>query len=212
MWNPKHEAERAGRKAVEKVVEPAGKRVVDTVIKPAEKAAASAIWDARSKAWHKITDTGKATLSEIQDAREEALEAIKHDLPELVQQAAKELAEEASRKAQQEALDNAVWAIEMTQPDVYGLIVGVEAALLVQGEVTVTVELPNPLAKLGFIRALAQHPPRGRAAILEAVDELAGDGSVTAEAKVSGNGGFARWQAGDKIEKLGRFLEHHGVE
>ena len=39
-----------------------------------------------------------------------------------------------------------------------------------------------------------------------------GGASFTAEAKVSGNGGYARWQAEDKLEKLDKFLEHHGID
>ena len=96
-------------------------------------------------------------------------------------------------------------------PTRFTLIFGVELALVVQGEVTVAVSIPNPTAKLTEIRAWANNPPSGRAQIIECIRDFAPE-SLSVEAKVSGNGIAAEWDGDDKYNRIDAFLEKKGVD
>ena len=125
MWNPKDEAKKAAKKAVDKIVEPAAERVVDTVIKPAEEAAGKAIWEARSKAWHRITDTGKAQVERI----EKAGDALEDRLPDLIAKelpaALKRIAEEGYAAATSPVADAIVDTLQLAAPSSAGIGVSV---------------------------------------------------------------------------------------
>ena len=96
-------------------------------------------------------------------------------------------------------------------PSSFTLIFGIEMALVIQGEVTVSVSLPNPTAKLTEIRKWADKPPAGRAKIIECIKDF-GPESLGVEMKVSGNGMAAEWDSGDKYDNVSMpFLEKHGI-
>ena len=209
-FNPFKEAEKKAKDAVNKV------------IKPAVKAAEDAVWKARRAAYAKITETGRKiedNLDKVEDQAEARLRKVGEEvedgltekLPDLVEDAARAIAEEASERSIKEALDNAADVIEMMAPTRFTLIFGIELALVVQGEVGVSVTFPNPAAKLTEIRKWAKHPPKGRAQIIECIKDF-GPESLGAEFKISGNGLAAEWDGDDKYDRLDAFLEKHGVD
>ena len=63
-----------------------------------------------------------------------------------------------------DALDEAADVIEILAPDQFGLVFGCEVALIVQCEVTVSLDIPNPVARLTEVRAWADSPPQGQGA------------------------------------------------
>ena len=110
-----------------------------------------------------------------------------------------------------DALDEALDVIEILAPDSYTLVFGAEVALIVQMEITVSMTIPNPMAKLTEIRHWADMPPKGRAEIIECIKDF-GPESITIEAKVSGNGGAAEWSGESKYDKVDAYLAKHGVK
>ena len=110
-----------------------------------------------------------------------------------------------------DALDEAADVIEILAPDQFGLVFGCEVALIVQCEVTVSFDIPNPVARLTEIRAWADDPPKGRAQIIDCIKDFGPDG-VSVEAKLSGNGFSATWNGDDKYDRIDAFLSKHGVE
>ena len=140
----------------------------------------------------------------------ETREAFVEELPALIEDAALKLAKEASARSIKEALDNAADVIEMMAPTKFTLIFGVELALVIQGEVTVSFSFPNPAAKLTEIRAWAKNPPKGRGQIIECIKDF-GPESLGVEFKVSGNGLAAEWDGDDKYDRIDAFLKKHGV-
>ena len=209
-WNPVKEAEKKAKEAVNKV------------IKPAVKGAEDAVWKARRAAYAKITETGRKiedNLDKVEDQAEARLRKVGEEvedgltekLPDLVEDAARAIAEEASERSIKEALDNAADVIEMMAPTRFTLIFGIELALVVQGEVGVSVTFPNPAAKLTEIRHWANDPPSGRAQIIECIKDF-GPESLGAEFKISGNGLAVEWDGDDKYERIDAFLAKHGVD
>ena len=209
-WNPVKEAEKKAKEAVSKV------------IKPAVREAEGAVWKARRAAYAKITETGRKiedNLDKVEDQAESRLRKVGEEvedgltekLPDLVEDAARAIAEEASERSIKEALDNAADVIEMMAPTRFTLIFGIELALVVQGEVGVSVTFPNPAAKLTEIRHWANDPPSGRAQIIECIKDF-GPESLGAEFKISGNGLAVEWDGDQKYERLDAFLEKHGVD
>ena len=155
-----------------------------------------------------IDDTLEKLPSKIED---EVEEAVTEKLPDLLEDAAKAMASEAAKLSIEEVLDNAADTIEMMAPSKFTLIFGIELALVVQGEVGVSVTFPNPVAKLTEIRKWAENPPRGRAQIIECIKDF-GPESLGAEFKVSGNGLAAEWDGDDKYDRIDAFLKKHGVD
>ena len=151
---------------------------------------------------HKAEELG----GELEDKAEEAVE----NALDRAQEAAKKVSEEISAEGIKKSLDTAADVIELISPDKFTLILGIELALVVQGEVTIQVAFPNPLSKLTEIRGWAKHPPKGRSKIIECVKDFGPD-SISVEAKVSGNGMSAEWSGENKYGKLDKFLEKHGV-
>ena len=166
---------------------------------------------AASAAEDKIEDAQRVAVRGVRQAGEEVKDGITEDLPDLIEDAAKELAEKASEEAAEKALNAALDMVELLAPDEITVTLGMELALVVQGEVTVQVTVPNPVAKTTEIRKWANKPPKGRAKIIECVGDFA-PSSVSAEFKVSGNGVSGSWSTGDKLEKLDKFLAKHGVD
>ena len=136
--------------------------------------------------------------------------AFEEELPALIEEAARKLAQEASERSIKEALDNAADVIEIMAPTRFTLIFGVELALVIQGEVTVSCSFPNPVAKLTEIRKWAADPPKGRGQIIECIKDF-GPESLGVEFKVSGNGLAAEWDGDDKYDRIDAFLAKHGV-
>ena len=213
-WNPKKEAEKAARRVAEKIVkqilEPVGNKIkrdlnnlygsIESKIKRRGREMEGLIDEAADKAEGRLRGLG----GEIEDG-------LTEKLPELVEDAVEKLAQAASEQSIKEALDNAADVIEVMSPSSFTLIFGVELALVVQGEVTVSVALPNPTAKLTEIRHWAEHPPSGREQIIECIRDF-GPESLGAEFKVSGNGLAVEWDGEDKYDRIDAFLEKHGVD
>ena len=167
--------------------------------------------DGLRKSAHEITDAFEKKLPALAEkAFEETKEAFVEELPALMEEAALKLAKEASAHSIKEALDNAADVIEVMAPTRFTLIFGVELALVIQGEVTVSFSFPNPAAKLTEIRFWAGHPPKGRAKIIECIEDF-GPEALAVEFKVSGNGMAAEWDGDDKYERIDAFLKKHGV-
>ena len=155
-----------------------------------------------------IDDTLEKLPSRIED---EVEEAVTEKLPDLLEDAAKAMASEAAKLSIEEVLEEAADTIEIMAPSKFTLIFGIELALVVQGEVGVSVTFPNPVAKLTEIRKWAENPPRGRAQIIECIKDF-GPESLGAEFKVSGNGLAAEWDGDDKYDRIDAFLKKHGVD
>ena len=166
------------------------------------------------KVGREVEELAKKAVKEVEAAGKKAVreveEGVTEKLPDLMEAAARKLAEEAASGAAKKALSLAIDIIEGTQPDTYTIIFGIELALIVQGEVTVSLALPNPVGRLGKIKAWAEKPPSGRAKIIECVKDF-GPESITAEAKVSGNGGSATWSGEKAYGALDSFLRKNGV-
>ena len=221
-WNPLKEAEKKAKQAVDKVIKPAV-RLGERAIEKATDAADEAIWKARRAAWAAVMSAKEQAVDKVEDAAREAEdglteklpgmveEAVTEKLPEMVEDAAQKLAKEAAKGAIKEALDNAADVIEMMAPTRFTLIFGIELALVVQGEVCVSVTIPNPIAKLTEVRKWAANPPRGRAQIIDCIRDFAPE-SLGVEAKVSGNGIAAEWDGDDKFDRVDAFLATHGVD
>lgn len=209
-WNPKKEAEKAARKVVDKVVKPAAN---------AAKGELNRLGDEIRSSIRSRGNEVRGMVEQVADEGENRIRAVGHEvesgltekLPELVEGAIEDLAELAAQESIGEALDNAADVIEMMAPTRFTLIFGVELALVVQGEVTVAVALPNPAAKLTEIRQWAKNPPRGRAQIVECIQAFAPE-SLAVEAKMSGNGLAAEWDGDDKYDRIDAFLSKHGVD
>lgn len=159
-----------------------------------------------SKVHDEMEDHAEQALTKVR----EGMEDLADDAEELVEDALEKLAKEASEKAIKEALDNALDVIETMAPSNFTLIFGVELALVVQGEITVSVCIPNPVAKLTELRKWADNPPSGRKQIIECIKDF-GPEFLGVEAKVSGNGIAAEWDGEDKYDRIDAFLEKHGV-
>ena len=217
-------------KAAEKKAKSAVNSVIDKVLRPAVRDAerkASGLTSGIERKGKAVVNTVDNKIDELADdaidrVRDEAgrvedglteklPELVTEKLPELIEDAAQALASEAAENAIKEALDNAADCIEMLAPTRFTLIFGVELALVVQGEVTVAVTIPNPAAKLTNIRSWAARPPKGRAQIITCIQDF-GPESLAVEAKVSGNGIAAEWDGDDKYDRIDAFLEKHGVE
>ena len=196
-----HEAEALARKA-EKVLEREIMNILDKAKDLANKAKGE-VEELAKKAKREVEAAGKKAVREVE-------QGVTEKLPALMEAAAKKLAEEASKEAAKKALSLAIDIIEGTQPDTYTIIFGIELALVVQGEVTVSLELPNPVGRLSKIKAWAEKPPSGRAKIIECIADF-GPESITAEAKVSGNGGAATWSGEKAYDALDSFLRKNGV-
>ena len=170
---------------------------------------------------NKAKDSGKYwvskrkndALKELDVFKDKAIDELEYEAKEALEKA-KEAAEKASQEISSQgikkSLETAADVIELVSPDKFGLILGIELALVVQGEVTIRVGFPNPVAKLTEIRKWAKHPPKGRSKIIECVKDFGPD-SISVEAKVSGNGMDAEWSGDSKYDKLDKFLEKHGV-
>ena len=110
-----------------------------------------------------------------------------------------------------DALDDAADIIETLAPSRFTLIFGCEVALIIQCEITVSVTIPNPVARLTEIREWADNPPKGRAQIIDCIKDF-GPESLGVEGKVSGNGLAAEWDGEEKYDRIDAFLEKHGVK
>ena len=215
-WNPVKEAEKKAKQAVDKIVKPAVKKITDETV-----GKDGPIWKLRHETWDTIQGLGQRVEGEIKDvgsevengirnAGKEVEDGLTEKLPDLIEDAAEALAKEAAKGAIKEALDNAADVIEMMAPSNFTLVFGIELALVVQGEVTISFTFPNPVAKLTEIRKWADKPPSGRAQIIECIKDF-GPESLSAEFKVSGNGLCAEWDGEDKYDRIDAFLEKHGV-
>ena len=193
------EAEEFFTKEAEKVVEQIFNRAKRDIERFAESA---------------VKDTREAFTKELpalaEKAFDETKQAFVEELPQLIEDVALKFAKEASERSIKEALDNAADVIEVMAPTRFTLIFGVELALVIQGEVTVSCSFPNPVAKLTEIRKWAANPPRGRAQIIECIKDF-GPESLGVEFKVSGNGLAAEWDGDDKYDRIDAFLKKHGV-
>ena len=236
-WNPfKKKSWKKVGKAIEKTAKDTGKvfeKVGDDVEKSFEELAAETerffIKEAEQVV-QQIFDKGKRDIERVAEnalketkdafvkdlpalaeaAFAEPKEAFVEELPALLEEAIRKLASEASRRSIKGALDNAANVIEVMAPTRFTLIFGVELALVIQAEVTVSCSFPNPVAKLTEIREWAANPPRGRGQIIECIKDF-GPESLAVEFKVSGNGMAAEWDGDDKYDRIDAFLEKHGL-
>ena len=160
-----------GGKVIKKTAEDLAKETEEFFTKEARKVVEKIFNDAKRDAERFFENAGKdaknAFTKELpalaEKAFDETKEAFVEELPALVEAAALQLAKEASARSIKEALDNAADVIEVMAPTRFTLIFGVELALVIQGEITVSFSFPNPVAKLTEIRKWAANPPEGRA-------------------------------------------------
>ena len=219
-WNPVKEAEKKAKKAVDKIIKPAVKRAENTInglLNGAKNSINDSLNEAKNsikwnlnKARNSIKWNLDKAKEDIQDTANEAKNDITKELPELVENVAHKIASEAAKDAIGKVLDVACDTIELFAPTRYTMTFGIELALVVQGEVTVTFTIPNPIAKLTEIRKWAKNPPKGRAQIIECIRDF-GPESLTGEFKISGNGLTSEWDGDDKYDKIDAFLSKHGV-
>lgn len=213
----KREAKKAADAAKRKADEAAraAKRKAEEAKREAEKLADRAAKELTVGLIDDLKGVASAGKREVEKAAEKAVKDVEkgvtEKLPELIEEALAELAEDATKNAAKKALEIACDVIETTAPDTYTLTFGVELALIVQGEVTVSLELPNPVARLSKIRAWAEKPPSGRAQIIECVKDFAPQ-SLTVEGKISGNGGSATYSGEHIYDGLDAFLQKNGVD
>lgn len=222
-WNPVKDAKKwfnrikdAGESAINRVKSEAQNKVKwiehtaeEGVNQVENKAKKSAGWIEKKAqdGVHQVEDAAQTAAHELEETFEERIpELITEKLPEALEA----LAKEASKGAIQKALNTALDTVEVCAPSTLTLVLGMELALVVQGEVTVSVTLPNPVAKLTEIRRWAQDPPNGRNELVACVKDF-GPESIAAEAKVSGNGINVEWAGDDKYDRLNAFLAKHGI-
>ena len=220
-WNPVKEAQKQAKRAVDKVIKPAAegaKRSVNQVgdgVKGGVRKVGQETENTVKRVGHEAEDAvkkvGREAEDELRGVGREIEEGLTEKLPEMIENVAEELAEEATKKAIKEALDSAGDVIEIMSPTRFTLIFGMELALVVQGEVTVAVTIPNPTAKLTEIRKWAKDAPEGRAEIMQCIRDF-GPESLSVEAKVSGNGIAAEWDGEDKYDRVDAFLAKHGMD
>ena len=178
-------------------------KIFDDAKRDMERWSEDALATVKNEVIDEIEKTGKRVGSEIE-------EGLTEKLPQIIEDTALKLAKAASAGSIKKALDNAADVIEVMAPSKFTLIFGVELALVVQGEVTVSFSFPNPAAKLTEIRAWADKPPKGRAQVIECIKDF-GPESLAVEFKVSGNGLAAEWDGDDKYDRIDSFLKKHGV-
>lgn len=196
--NPKKEAEKAIKKAIKEILDPAvnaGKKLV---------------YDGSVWARDKVKETGREAEGNLRKVGKDIESDLTKKLPDMVADVGKELSRQASQRAIGEVLNNAADTIELLAPSKFTLIFGLELSLVVQGEVTVSVTFPNPVAKLTEVRKWAKHPPKGRSKIIECIKDF-GPESIAAELKISGPGLHAEWDGDDKYDRVDSFLAKHGV-
>ena len=219
-WNPVKDAERAAKKVVDKVVNPAAnaaKSAVNRVgdeVKSGVRKVGHEVESGVKRVAHDAESGIRSVANDAEDgitkAARAAEEAITERLPELAEDALEEVLKAAASGTIEKALRIASNVIEFLAPSKYSIIFGIELALVVSGEVTVTAEIPNPVSKLTEIQEWAESPPKGRAQIIQCLKDF-GPESLTVEAKFSGNGGAATWDGEDKYDRVDAFLEEHGV-
>ena len=137
-------------------------------------------------------------------------DAITKQLPKLIQQGIEEIQKDAVKAAVGKGLNAAIDIIELVSPNSFTLVLGIEAALIIQAEFTISVSIPNPVSKLFVIKGWARNPPHGRSKIIKCIKDFA-PSSLEVEAKFSGNGGSAVWDGDDKFDKLNKFLKKQGI-
>lgn len=195
------------RRAAERKAEEAKRKAKELADKAARELTVGLVDDLKG-----VASAGKREIEKAaKQAAVEIEKEITEKIPELIEEAVEEMTSEAAKNAARQALETAADLIEATAPDTYTLTLGIELALVVQAEVTVNLELPNPVARLSTIRAWAQKPPRGRAQIIECVKDFAPQ-ALTVEAKVSGNGGSATYSGEHLYKSVDKFLAKYGVD
>ena len=146
----------------------------------------------------------------VKKAVKEVETGVTKKLPKLAEKAFEDALKKATSGAVKKGLNTALDVIELLSPNSFSLVLGFEVALVIQTEFTISVEIPNPVARLPKIRKWAKRPPRGRAKLIACISDFA-PSSLTIEAKFSGNGGSATWDGDDKFKKLDKFLKKQGV-
>lgn len=182
----------------------------EQLAKNTENAVADVFGKIKEEVFNKIERELLALSDKVQTDIASATNAAVRKFPELVEQAAKKLAEEASKQSVKKALDLAIDIIEGTQPDTYTIIFGIELALVIQGEITVSLELSNPVGRISKIKEWVKKPPHGRSQIIQCVKDF-GPESISAEFKISGNGGSSNWSGEKAYDSLDSFLKKNGV-
>ena len=225
----KKTAKKAG-KAIEKTAKDTGKAIdhtanqaidgIDDLVKKAEKLGMSVIDDIKNlanKAKKEVEDTANKAKNEVEGVANKAKNEIegvanqaKKEIPELAEKAVKDAIKAATSKGAKKGLEAALDIVELLSPDEYGLIIGIELALVAQFEITITMAIPNPVSKLTEIRKWAKNPPSGRSQMIACAKDF-GPKSLQVEFKISGNGGWAAWSGDDKYDKLDAFLKKQGV-
>lgn len=141
---------------------------------------------------------------------EKVPELITEELPEAMQTELQRLATLAAEDSLRKVLDEAADTIELMSPSWFGFTFGGEFAFVAQIEFTVAVTIPNPVSKLTEIKTWKAKPPKGRAQIIDCIQDF-GPSGFEVEFKVSGNGFKAGWDGDDKYDRLDQFLAKRGV-
>ena len=198
MWNPVKEAEKAAKKAVNKVID------------PAVNGAKHGINGLANDAKRSINQVTRDAKSEISTTARQAEEGITRKLPELAEEAVHQAVSTVLSASTGKGLDMALDVIELLAPDTFKLFIGLELALVVQVECQIGITIPNPVAKLTEIRKWAKRPPKGRTQIIACCKDF-GPQSLSVSAGVSGTGGECEFSGDTKYDKLDAFLAKRGV-
>ena len=171
-WNPLKEAEKAAKRAIDKVVTPAvdaAKRAVESVgkgvrdgVRKVGREVEGGVKRVGREVEGGVKKVGHEVEGGVRKAGHEIEEGITEKLPALAEEAVREVIQAATAEAAKRAFDTAVDVVELFAPSSFGLKLGVELALVVQVEFEIAVEIPNPTARLTEIRQYAKHPPTGR--------------------------------------------------
>ena len=231
MWNPVREAEKAAKRAVNKIVNPAvdackrgmnklGDQLRSGIRDTAQTAEAGLKRGLREaeggikSVAHEAEGSLRRVEGEIEDGvrnvGREVEEGLTEKLPEMVEDAIEDALKAAASEAVQQGLNAALDVIELGSPNTLGLTFGFEAALVLQAECTVRIVVVNPVSKLTEIRKWAANPPKGRSQIIACFKDF-GPQSFEVAAKFSGNGPDATWSGEDKYDKLDAFLAKRGL-
>ena len=150
-----------------------------------------------------IRKVGREAEEEIKDLATSTLRDVKDELEDLAEDALSKITATIGG----EGLKIAVDMVELIAPDTLSLKLGIDVGVLALG---LSLTIPDPVARLNRIRHWADHPPHGRAKIIECISEF-GPQSIGIAGTILGNGASAEWSGADKLAKLDRFLAKRGI-
>lgn len=225
-FNPFGAAEKAAKSAVKKVVDPAireirklvsnledsvkkevnsAKKTVEQTVSNAVSEAEKTVRNVKSEVIDEIDEIRDRSLKEIRNVAGEVEDAVLDELPALIETGFHKLTEDVIREALQRGLNTLADVVELFAPTQISMTFGLALSFVVEGEVSITITIPNPVAKLTEIREWQSKPPSGRDEILRCIQDFAPT-SISAGFKIVGNGPDCEWDGDDKFERLNSFM------